>query len=63
MGTGRKFNKKPVSRPKKGPRERKRRDKVQRERLAALGVDQDKIAHMDQKAVRTMLSRPAAISG
>ena len=58
MGTGRTFNKKPRSRPKKKASERRRRDKTQRKRLTALGVDEAKVGKMDAKRVRTLLSRP-----
>ncbi len=62
MGTGRTFNKKPVSRPKKSPRERARRELTQKKRLAALGVAEETISHMTVKAVRLALRKPAKIS-
>lgn len=62
MGTGRKFNKKPKTRPKKKPIERRRREKEQRARLAALGVSEDKISRMTVKDVRVMLRRPAKVA-
>jgi len=61
MGTGRKMNKQPRTRPKKSLGERRRRDKVQQRRLVGLGVDEDKVAKMTSKDVRTLLKRPAAI--
>ncbi len=62
MGTGRKFSKNPVTRPKKKPRERRRREKLQRERLAELGVSEEKIKHMTTKDVRQSLRRPAKVT-
>ncbi len=62
MGTGRTFNKKPVSRPKKSPRERARRDTVQRKRLAAFGVSEEKLVRMTTKDIRQALSRPAKLT-
>lgn len=61
MGTGRKFSKNPVTRPKKKPRERRRREKLQRERLAELGVSEEKIRHMTTKDVRLSLRKPAKV--
>lgn len=62
MGTGRKFHKKPKTRPKKKPIERRRREKEHRVRLAALGVPEEKIRHMTAKDVRAMLRRPAKLA-
>lgn len=58
MGTGRKFNKAPMTRPTKGEGARKRRRKVQRDRLVALGIDEAVVAKMDVKTIREMLRRP-----
>jgi len=62
MGTGRKFHKKPKTRPKKKPRERQRREKEQRARLAALGVPEEKVRVMTAKDVRQQLRRPAKVA-
>jgi len=61
MGTGRKFSKKPVTRPKKKPAERARRVKVQQKRLVALGMDEGEVAKMNPKKIRTLLKRPARV--
>ena len=61
MGTGRKFNKQPVTRPKKTVRERERRIRNQRKRLVALGMPEEQVSKLDAKAVRTLLRRPTAI--
>jgi hypothetical protein len=58
MGTGRKFNKAPMTRPTKSEAARKRRHKVQRNRLVALGLDEAAVAKMDVKTIREMLRRP-----
>lgn len=62
MGTNRKFEKQPRTRPKKSPADRRRRQKVQAARLVALGIDADVVAKMDPKDVRTMLKRPAKVA-
>ena len=55
MGTGRTFNKKPVSRPKKSLRERKRRVETHKQRLVALGHDADALIHMTPGELRLSL--------
>lgn len=62
MGTGRKFNKKPVTRPKKSPSERRRRERNQKQRLVALGQDETAVSKMDTKKVRTLLQRPKKLA-
>ncbi len=52
MGTGRKYNSKPATRPKKTGAARRRREKVHRNRLEAMGVPASEIAHMTTKQVR-----------
>jgi hypothetical protein len=56
MGTGRKFNKKPVTRPKKKPRDRRRRERTHRKRLIALGVPEADVAKMNSKQLRERLA-------
>jgi hypothetical protein len=56
MGTGRKFNKKPVTRPKKKPRERRRRERAHCKRLIALGVPEADVVKMNPKQVRERLA-------
>ena len=55
MGTGRKFNKTPVTRPKKCVRERARRLRTQKGRLIAGGVSEEVIKHMTPADVRAKL--------
>ncbi len=62
MGSGRKFAKKPMTRPIKGEAAKRRRVKVQRARLVALGVDEAVVAKMESKTVREMLKRPAKVA-
>ena len=59
MGTGRKMRTKPVTRPKKSVRERKRREAVHKKRLMALGVPEERLRHMTSEAIRKALIRPA----
>ena len=61
MGTGRKFHKKPVTRPRKSVRERRHRDAVHKKRLIALGMDEKIVSKMTSKAVRDLLKRPLKI--
>ena len=61
MGTGRKFQKKPMTRPIKTPIERKRREKVQRARLVKLGMTEEEVRHLTARDMRELLRKPAAI--
>jgi hypothetical protein len=61
MGTGRTLNKKPISRPKKSEGDRRRRQKVQKGRLAKLGMDAKVVAKMEPLVVRTMLQNPKKV--
>ncbi len=61
MGTGRKFNKKPVTRPKKHTLERNRRFKVHKARLTSLGMDQELAESLQPQEARELLRRPAAV--
>jgi len=58
MGTGRTFNKTSMTRPKKSVAERKRRVKVQRSRLVALGMDEEAVKRLDNKQLRELLRSP-----
>jgi len=49
------------NRPVKGASDKKRREKVQRNRLIALGVPEAKVNKMNTLEVRMMLKRPAKI--
>ncbi len=61
MGTGRKFNKQPVTRPKKRPLERRRREASQRKRLVELGLDAEEVRKMDSKTIRTLIQKPEKV--
>jgi len=61
MGTGRKFRKKPMTRPIKGGVAKRKRDASQKKRLVDLGMDTEAVRKLDQKTVRTLLLRPKKI--
>jgi hypothetical protein len=61
MGTGRTLNKKPRTRPVKSEGERRRRQKVQKQRLTKLGMDAAAVVKMEPKVVRTLLKRPVKV--
>ena len=50
-----------LMRPVKKVSEKKRRQKVQRRRLIALGMPEEKVNKMDPLQVRTLLKRPAKL--
>lgn len=58
MGTGRKYNKKPHTRPRKSGGVRRRRDELHKKRLIALGMSEAKIKHLTSKAIRTLIKTP-----
>jgi hypothetical protein len=61
MGTGRKFNKQPVTRPKKSPIERRRREASQRKRLVELGMDAEEVRKMDSRTIRALIQKPEQV--
>lgn len=61
MGTNRFERCKPKRRPKKTPAEKRRREKIQRDRLSGLGMDEDAVKKMNAKDVRTALRHPAKV--
>jgi hypothetical protein len=63
MPTGRKFNKKPVTRPRKSGAVRRRRELVQRRRLLALGMSEEKVAKLNASEIRELLKRPKRVAG
>ncbi len=48
-------------RPKKSPAERRRRERVQRRRLVALGVPEETAAKLDAPTIRRLLRHPAKL--
>jgi hypothetical protein len=62
MGTGRKFNKTNITRPRKGGADKVNRQNTQKKRLIALGVSEEAAAKMNPREIRDMLKRPAKIS-
>ena len=61
MGTGWKYYKKGKSRPKKAATDKRRRERVQRKRLTALGVPAEKVKKLNAKSVRLMLKRTVKV--
>ena len=61
MGTGRKFHKNNMTRPRKTTRERNRRVKVQIKRLVAHGLDEEVLVKMDPPDIRELLRCPAKL--
>ena len=59
MGTGRKFNKKPVTRPRKSAAGRRSRSKVHKARLVAIGFAPEAIDKMTVVEVRGLLKKHA----
>ncbi len=59
MGTGRTFNKAPISRPKKSAGERARRVATQRKRLVASGMDEETVRKLNTKEIRQLLRETA----
>jgi hypothetical protein len=59
MGTGRTFNKAPISRPKKGESERARRVATQRKRLVESGMDAETVRKLNTKEIRELLMKTA----
>jgi hypothetical protein len=62
MGTGRKFNKTNITRPRKGGAAKNQRQSNQRKRLLALGVDPERVAALNSKEIRDLLTRPAKLA-
>lgn len=62
MGTGRKFNKTNITRPRKGGAAKVNRQNTQRKRLIALGMDEADVAKLNAREIRDLLNRPARIS-
>ena len=58
---GRKFNKKPRTRPIKTPAEKAQRLKVQRARLIKMGMDTAIVAKMQPEEVRVLAMRPTKV--
>jgi hypothetical protein len=50
-----------AGRPVKGTSDKKRREKVQRQRLIGLGVSEDKVKKLNPAEVRQLLKRPAKL--
>lgn len=53
------FRNKNIQRPKKSGLARRRREKVHRKRLMALGMSEKEVAQLDTKELRQLLRAPA----
>jgi hypothetical protein len=62
MGSGRKYQKTNLTRPRKKAGPKRRRQSDQKKRLVALGVDAVLVSRMSSREVLTMLKRPARIA-
>ena len=62
MGTGRTFNKDPISRPKKKTRDKARRIRTHAKRLMELGVSEEQIKKMNPPDMRELLRKPGQIA-
>jgi hypothetical protein len=58
MGVGWRFQKKGLRRPKKSGGNKRRREKLHRKRLVALGVPEEKVNKMGPVNVRKLLRKP-----
>ncbi|AKJ63816.1 hypothetical protein [Kiritimatiella glycovorans] len=61
MKVRRKMRKKPMRRPIKSARERRRRLKDQRRRLVELGMSEEDVARLNNAEIRERLRRPAEV--
>ena len=61
MGTGRKYRKKPMTRPVKSGSDKARRQNEQKKRLIALGMAEEEVNKLNSLEIRTLLKRPAKI--
>jgi hypothetical protein len=57
MATGLERNKH-LNRPRKGDADKRHRQKVQRRRLVAMGVPEEKAQRLDSQEIRAMLRHP-----
>ncbi|MFT4549912.1 MAG: hypothetical protein ACI8XO_004382 [Verrucomicrobiales bacterium] len=62
MGTGRKFNKTHLTRPRKAAGPRRRRRIEQKRRLVSLGMDTAEVDKLTSREVLTLLQRPKKIT-
>ena len=62
MGTGRKYHKTHLTRPRKAAGPKRRRRLEQKRRLVALGMDAAEVEKLTSREVLTLLQRPAKIA-
>jgi len=61
MGTGRKFTKTVITRPRKSGAARRQRQKNQMKRLIDLGMSEEAVEKLNPKEVRDLLKYPAKV--
>ena len=59
---GRKFSKTNSTRPKKGGGKKARRQRDQKKRLVALGMDEEEVRKLNPREVLTLLQRPLKVA-
>jgi len=62
MGTGRKFSKTVITRPRKSGAAKRQRQKNQAKRLVELGMDEAEVAKLNPREVRDLLNHPAKVA-
>ena len=61
MGTGRKFTKTVITRPRKSGAARRQRQKNQKKRLIDLGMSEEAVEKLNPKEVRDLLKYPTKV--
>ncbi len=62
MAQNRKYYKTNMTRPRKAPGAKRRRQLEQRKRLIGLGVDEEKVSKMNPREIRDMVKYPAKVT-
>ena len=62
MGTGRKYHKTHLTRPRKAAGPKRRRQLEQKRRLVALGMDAEAVEKLTSREVLTLLQRPKKVA-
>jgi len=62
MGTGRKFHKTHLTRPRKAAGPKRRRRLEQKRRLVSLGMEADAVEKLTSREILTLLQRPAKVA-
>ncbi len=62
MGTGRKYHKVHLTRPRKAAGAKRRRRLEQKRRLVTLGMDADAVEKLTSREILTLLQRPKKVA-